>query len=268
MKLILPVLSLLWAAQTFAQMPLDSTYKETEIEDSLSALFIKPIQNPEKLLKRTIERLKLDLQQKHEVQKFQVGAIFTQVTLTPFAAGYTFSAKAGVGLEKIKLDKFSYEGPYELALADSAQIRSYLIQFATLSPVHAHKAYWESYKAMSPLVNFKETIKCYDVKADSIGDASGRCLLRFRFTWKVKQRKDFDWNHYNGNISGIAYFDSQTLRLTQFKGSAFMPSLQYITRLQYQIEYEEKVRTPVVKQINMIGAKDDMIMKATVRRSP
>ena len=248
-----------------AQEPWDSVYS-TEIEDSISSLFIKPIRKPEKLLKHIIERLQLDLQQKHEVKDYQVDANFSQDTLTPFVAGCIVSAEAGVGLDKVQLSEFFYKGPYELALADSAYIQSYLIQFATLSPVHAHKAYWESYKAMSPLVNFKETIRCYDVRADSIGDASGRNRLRFLFTWKKKQRKDFDWEHYQGNISGTAYFDSRTLRLKEFKGIAFIPSLQYIPRLQYQIEYEEKGRTPVVRQINIVGAKDNMLMEATVRR--
>ena len=245
-----------------AQEPKDSV----EMEDSMSSLFIKPIQKPDKLLKQIIERLKYDLQQKHNVKKYRVDANFSQGTLVPFSAGCVISAEAGVGLDKVHVEEFNYEGPYKLALADSSQIKSFLRQFATLSPIHAHKAYWDTYKAISPLVNYKETMKCYDVTADSIGDETGRTVVRFRFKWKEKQRKDFDWEHYNGEIIGMAYFDSRTLRLKKFKGGAFLPSLKYITRLYFQNDYEEKGKTPVIKQIIITGTKDDMEMKAMVSK--
>lgn len=264
MKRLLPILLLLWAAQVYSQEPLDTTFMEKE--DSISALYIKPIRKPEKLLKRVIERLQYDLQLKHEVRKFQIDANFSQGALVPFSASCIVSAEAGVGLENVHLDEFNYEGPYELALADSIYIKHFLLQFVTLSPIHAHKAYWETYKAKSPLLNHKETMRWYNVTADSIADEKGRSVIRFRFNWKSKQRADFDWEHYNGEIIGLAYFDSRTLRLKQFKGGAYLPSLKYITRLYFQNDYEEKSKTPVVKQITVSGTKDDMVMKATVQK--
>ena len=153
MKPWLPIFLLLVAVQGFGQEPLDSTFMEKE--DSISALYIKPIRKPEKLLKRVIERLQYDLQQKHEVRKFRVDANFSQGSLLPFSASSIVSAEAGVGLNKVHLDEFNYEGPYQLALADSNDIKHFLLQFATLSPVHAHKTHWETYKAKSPLVNYK-----------------------------------------------------------------------------------------------------------------
>lgn len=266
MKHMFPLLLLLWAVQAFSQEPLDSTKLMAEMEDSVSALYIKPIRKPEKLLKRVIERLQYDLQQKHEVRKFQVDANFSQGTLLPFSASCIVSAEAGVGLEKVHLDEFNYEGPYKLALVDSVDIKHFLLQFATLSPVHAQKAHWETYKAKSPLVNYKETMRWYNVTADSIADEKGRSVIRFRFNWKRKQRADFDWEHYYGEIIGIAYFDSRTLRLKQFKGGAYLPSLKYITRLYFQNDYEEKGKTPVLKQITVSGTKDDMVMKAIVQK--
>lgn len=268
MKHVLPLLmSLFWSLSASSQELPDSAKLMAEMEDSISALYIKPIRKPEKLLKRVIERLQYDLQQKHEVRRFRVDANFSQDTLTPFAASCVVSAEAGVGLDKVHIDEFNYEGSYELALADSIDIKHFLLQFATLSPVHAHKAHWETYLAKSPLVNYKETMKCYNVTADSIADEKGRSVIRFRFNWKKKQGADFDWEHYNGEIIGIAYFESRTLRLKQFKGGAYLPSLKYITRLYFQNDYEEKGKTPVLKQINVSGTKDDMEMKATVQRA-
>ena len=267
MKHLLILLFLLWTAQIYSQEPLDSAFL-AEKEDSISSLYIKPIRKPEKLLRRIIQRLQYDLQQKHETRRFQVEATFSQSTLAPFSASCVVSAEAGVGLNKVRMEEFNYEGSYKLALEDSLHIKDFLLQFATLSPVHAHKAYWETYTAKSPLVNYKETMRWYNVTADSIADAKGRSVIRFRFNWKRKQRADFDWEHYNGEIIGIAYFDCRTLRLKQFKGGAYLPSLKYITRLYFQNDYEEKGRTPVLKRIDISGTKSDMEIKAMVNRLP
>ena len=43
MKRLLPIISLFCAAQTLAQVPLDSAYRDIEMEDSISSLAIKPI---------------------------------------------------------------------------------------------------------------------------------------------------------------------------------------------------------------------------------
>lgn len=265
-RLLHIILFFAWVHGTsFAQVPQDSSFWD-EKEDSISALYIKPIPKPEKLLKSVIERLQFDLKRKHSVKRYQVGAIFSQDPLTPFSASLIISAERGVGLEKIKKEEFRYEGPYSLALEDTSMISCFLLQFASLSPVHAHKAYFETYMAMSPLANAKETMRCYDVAADSIADGMGRAVLRFRFKWKKTQHRDFDWGRYQGEITGTAYFDSRTLQLKQFKGEAHLPSLKYDTRLHYQVDYYERSKTPILKQINVVGTKDDMVMKATVRK--
>ena len=237
-----------------------------EMEDSISVLSIKPIRKPEKLLKRIIERLKIDLQQEHETCSYQIEASFSQDALMPFSASGIVLAEAGVGLDKARIEDFRYDGPYDLAFEDTVHIKSFLLQFATLSPVHAHKAYWETYKAKSPLLNAKETMRCYDVTADSIADGIGRSVIRFCFAWKEKQAKDFDWDHYNGEITGTAYFDSRTLRLSGFKGKVYLPSLKYITRLHYQVDYYEREKTPVVRCLKVQGTKDDMEIRATIRK--
>ena len=263
MKHLLTLLFLLWTAQIYSQEPLDSAFL-AEKEDSISSLYIKPIRKPEKLLRRIISRIQMDMKQKHEVCRYQVETTFSQGTLAPFFASMLISAEAGVGLEKVRQDAFRYDGPYTLEEQDTMQIKAFLIQFATLSPVHAHKAYWNNYLAWTPLSNAKETIERYNITADSIADAKGRSVLRLRFASKKKRREDFDWEYYFGEITGTAYLDSRSLRLLRFNGEAFLPSLRYETRLRYQVTYEQGGTWPVVKSIVIDGTKDDMVLKATV----
>ena len=259
------VFFLLLGCTSGAQEPADGLPSwEEETEDSISALLIKPIRKPERLLRQIIMRLGYDAEKKHEVGLYKVDATFNQDYLVPFSASLLFTAEAGVGLEKVKVEEFSYYGTYELSQRDSGQITGHLLQFATLSPVHAHKALY-GYEAMSPLMNAKETLRCYDVTADSIADAKGRTVLRFRFSWKEKQRKDFDWGRYQGHIAGTAYFDSRSLAIRQFKGEAHLPSLKYITHLNYRVIYGRREGQPVVRHISVDGEKEDMQMKATVQ---
>ena len=264
MKRILPILFLLLAVNAFGQTPLDSIFP-METEDSVSALAIKPITKPEKLLKQVIERLQLDLQQKHKVRKYRIEATFWQETLVPFSFGCTLSAEAGVGLEKVELDELWYEGPYELNAVDTAHLKAFLRQFATLSPVHAHKVYSEYGKAASPLLKYKDTRNMYNVKAFDIDDASGRGVYRFQFIWAKGQPKDiFERAVNKGEITGTAYFDHSSLRLKDFKGEAHFLT-KYDTRLRYQIDYYEKTKTPILRQIRIAGTRDNMLMQATVR---
>lgn len=251
------------ALESSGQVPWDFAYPD-EKEDSISSLSIKPVPKPEKLLKQIIQRMELDLQQKHKVRKYKVEATFWQEALVPFSFGCMLSAEAGVGLNKVKLEDLWYEGPYELNGQDTLQLTAFLRQFATLSPIHAHKTYWEQSLAKSPLLKYKDTKDNYNVSAYTISDETGRGVHRFQFAWKKEHDKEFRSIFHTGEISGTAYFDAPTLCLTQFKGEAFLPS-SYDTRLRYQIDYYEKSKTPILKQIKIVGTKDDMIMQATVK---
>jgi len=259
---VLTLILLTTALESFTQVPWDFAYPD-EKEDSISSLSIKPVPKPEKLLKQIIQRLELDLQQKHKARKYKVEATFWQEALVPFSFGCTLSAEAGVGLNKVELGELWYEGPYELNNKDTIQLRDFLYQFATLSPIHAHKTYSERSLAKSPLLKYKDAKNNYNVSAYTISDETGRGVHRFQFAWKKGHSMDFNWEFHTGEISGTAYFDGLTLRLTQFKGEAFLPS-GYETRLRYQVDYYEKSGTPILKQIKIVGTKDDMIMQATV----
>ncbi|MBR4130708.1 MAG: hypothetical protein IKU02_07300 [Bacteroidaceae bacterium] len=52
MKRLLPILLLLWAVQAFAQELRDSAF--WEMEDSVSAMAIKPVEHPEELLQANV----------------------------------------------------------------------------------------------------------------------------------------------------------------------------------------------------------------------
>ena len=252
---------LVWSLSASSQELSDSAYWETEMEDSVSSFAIKPIKRPKKLLKQVIEKIILDAHQKPKTNRYQIEATFGEGSPSSFAVTCNFSAEAGFGLEKLKLEKFHYEGPLKLTLRDTISIESFLLNWAAVNPVRMHKEYfsWNEIKSSNDIL--KKTIEGLDehiITAYNISDASGRAVYRISF--EPKKRK-----YYATEITGTAYFDSTTLRMTQFKGETHVG---YGSRIRYQIDYEEKGKTPVVKQINMIGAKDDMIMKATVRRSP
>ena len=278
MRLITIFVSCMFAQSIWAQISSD-TFLLDEKQDSILPLLIKPIKREctKDLLKRVIERIQYDLRQPNnrktkddadcKVRKYQVDASFNQDPLLPFSASLLFTAEAGIGLKNVKEERISFEGTNELTPQDCSLIKSNLIQFVTLSPIHAHKAYWESYRAVSPLLDAKETMRCYDVTADSIADAKGRSVLRIHFTWKTKQDKFFCWELYQGHISGTAFFDSQSLRLKQFSGMANMPSAKYLTSLHYNIEYSKKGKRPVVRRIQVTGTKGNMTMKANVQEA-
>jgi len=71
MRHLLSILLLLVWVQgaAFAQAPLDSDFS-VEKEDSISALSIKPVKRPKKLLKKVIERIILDSKQKHRINNY------------------------------------------------------------------------------------------------------------------------------------------------------------------------------------------------------
>ena len=262
-RLIFILFFIIKALESSSQVPWDFAYSD-EKEDSISALAIKPLAKPEKLLKQIIQRLELDLQQKHKVRKYKVEATFWQETLVPFSFGCSLSAEAGVGLEKVELDEFWYEGPYDLNNQDTIQLKDFLRQFATLSPVHAHRVY-SGNNAASPLLKYRDTRNMYDVKAFDIDDASGRGVYRFQFIWKKGQPRDIFERAFNkGEITGTAYFDHSSLRLKDFKGEAHFLT-KYDTRIRYQIDYYKNTKTPILRQIKIAGTRDDMIMQATVK---
>lgn len=276
--LIVIWLFVLFPAMGLAQVPLEFAYSEAEKEDSISALSITPLEarKTDSLLKKVITRLEQDLRQTRDSCQCQIEATFVQGRWTPFSAEGILTAEADIGLKvrdvySASFDMFSYDGPYELGYEDSSLIKYNLVQLATLSPIHAHGVNFPFHgTAMSPLTDYKKTRRCYTVTAFRIIDASGRSVYRMTFERKEPQQR-FKAAHreYNAksSINGTAFFDGETLQLTQFKGEAYLPSMFWDAHFRYQIDYEEKDEKPVLKQIRIAGERADMVITATVHNT-
>ena len=272
MKRLLPILLLLCAAQAFSQEPLDSV-SFAEMEDSISSLAFKRLKSTQadKLLWKVIRRCNKDLQQKHEVSKYNIIATFNRDSFPSYSINCVISAEAGIGLEKVKLDDFISSGVYELTRRDSIYIREYLRTFVTLSPISARGWFFipvgSKVGLLSPFLDYSRTTKYYYMGAYSISDEMGRGVYRMVFVRnKKRQLKNVDRRYDPPEITGTAYIDTNTYQLKQFKGKAYLPTLQYDPYLNYQVDYEENCDTPILKQINISWSRDKTLIRATVSR--
>ena len=266
MRRLLPIIFLLCSAQFFAQESQDSIL--WEMEDSISAMTIKLLKPSQtrKLLKQVIKRFQQDLQQEYKTGRYQITATFNRDTLAPLSVSRTVSAKAGIALpyHDVRSNDFKYEGTYKLNHRDSVYIADYLNVFPSLSPNHVpwvlHLYY--SYHghidkdALLPFENYSETVFYYNVTAYSIIDAAGRGAYRFIFTRNGVKRfgRDvvFGKKYDVGELTGTAYFDSRTLRITQFKGKARVPTEMHTIHYRIQNDYEEDNELPVLRQTKLV----------------
>ncbi len=263
MKHLLPILLLLVWVQgaAFAQAPLDSAFS-VEKEDSISALSIKPVKRPKKLLKKVIERIILDSKQKHRINNYIMEATIGEGSPNSFAVSCIISAEAGFDLEDVKMDKFHYEGTIPLSQQDTITIESLLLERAMLSPVRGHRTYfsWKGTKSTYDIVT--ETIEGLEennsVEAFTISSESGKGVYRISFAPMKKTR-------YNAIRTGTAYFDCNTFRMTQFKGETRLHTLEYNSHIHYLIDYEKKSKVPVVKQIKTVSTSNNIKMTTFMR---
>lgn len=266
-----------WVFSASSQELPDSSYWEAEMEDSISSFTFKRLKSTQadKLLWKVIRRCNKDLQQKHEVSKYNIIATFNRDSFPSYSINCVISAEAGIGLEKVKLDEFIYSGMYELTRRDSTYIREYLKTFATLSPINARKTTMgglafvpagSKVGPLSPFLDYSRTTKFYYIGAYSISNEMGRGVYRMVFVRnKKRQLKNVDRRYDPQEITGTAYIDTNTYQLKQFKGKAYLPTLQYDSYLNYQVDYEENCDTPILKQINISWPRGKTLIKATVQ---
>ena len=260
-----------------------SAYLE-EMDDSISALAIKPIKpsQTKKLLKQIIKRFKQDLKQEHEVGKYRTDATFIREMLAPFSVCRIASAKPGIALSHPDNDyrslKFDYEGPYELTYQDSSYINHYLNTFPKICSnylpwvlhlyytVHGHI----DKGPLLPFEKYSETMYYYRVTAYSIFDAAGRSVYRFTFARNGVKRygKDMVYGKkYDvGELVGTAYFDSQSLRILQFNGKARVPTESHIINIRLQNDYDEDNGSPVLRQTKLVWEAKGTKIKAKIHR--
>lgn len=288
MKHLMTLLLLLtWAQAGLAQEPQEDSFF-AEKEDSISALAIKPVKKPYKLLKKVIKQLQLDSKQRPDVCKYNINATFRRETLESFSVNRSVTAEVGIDLKREDVKKtreFCYTGPYELHRQDSIFIRGYLNQFALLSPNHVpymnavlvgKTSPYPSFRSLGiylgevlyPLKKYNTTSYYYNVTAYSIDDASGRGTYRLHFVRnREKHVVKYAGKVYDlGEVTGTAYFDSHTLHIMQFKGKARLLSHQHVVHLRYLIDYDTTGDTPVLRRIRLIWEAGGTVIEATVEK--
>ncbi|MBR4131262.1 MAG: hypothetical protein IKU02_10150 [Bacteroidaceae bacterium] len=289
MKHLLPIFLLVWAAQAFGQEPLDSAFWDAEMEDSVSAMAIKPLDpsQTKKLLKQIIKRFNQDLKQKHEVGKYRTDATFIRETLAPFSVSRIESLKPGIAphnpdndFQLFLLPKFNYEGPYELTYRDSLYISHYLNTFPRICPNYLPTVphLYNTIRGhidkgpLLPFEEFSETMYYYKVTAYSIFDAAGRSVYRFTFARNGVKRygKDvvYGKKYDVGELVGTAYFDSQSLRILQFNGKGRVPTEDHVINIRFQNDYDEDNGSPALRQTKLVWEAKGTKIKATVQRIP
>ena len=69
-----------------------------------------------------------------------------------------------------------------------------------------------------------------------------------------------------GELTGSAYVDSRTLRLTQFKGNARLPTELHTIRIRYQNDYDEDKGLPVLQQTKLVWEAKGTKINATIQK--
>ncbi len=257
---------------------LQSFAYKSEKEDSVSAISFKRLKSvqTERLIWKVIKQCKKDSEQKHEVHKYKIDATFSRDSLPPYVVYcILYTDNANIGLKDVKIKSFDYSGIYKLSLQDSAFIINYLDLFATLSPVYAHKPNVSlrfvgmgiDMEPLSPLTDFDKTYKFYNVGAYKISDGSGREIFRIAFVRNKKRLlKNFDKKYEPEQITGTAYFDTKTYHIKRFEGKAYLPTLQYDSYLNYEIDYDDYSEMPILKQTKINWLRGGTQITASVQR--
>ena len=268
MKRFLPFIFLLWALQTFCQEPLDSTF--WEMEDSVSAMAIRPIEKPKELLMRIFERLMKDVQQKHSRRDYKMEAAYN-ISAPPslyVRQAFTVEGDDGIAIYRAKCERgpMQLEGPYRITKQDSSKILfSLALEFGHSMHMKSLRNIGEGFESVGISYLFshyklgtiyRAFMKEYNVKVYSIGDASGRGVYRIELEEK-KSRKD----PYRKNLTLIEkwYFDQESLRLTQINLDYY--SKERRTRVQY--DYGEEMGSPVMTKYTYILVLNKRLMHKT-----
>ena len=265
MKRALLLLCLLsWVLSASSQELPDSTFLDAEMEDSISAMAIKPIKEPKELLDSIIAQLIRDWERKPTVAHWyrveNRTFPFPKHPTYPVVSSYIFPAGSGITLKTIgKPEYFRFEGPVNLAPQDTAGVMFALAMFSTSSPILDHVYSRSESDKKTKCEIFQKLMSLYDVKVYSISDESGRGVYRVNYT-PNKKIKATNWKYYEVMVTGTAYFDLKTLRILQAKGDKsyceYYPKLEVSRGGSYQIDYEMEGDAPVFKR-KWSGSKEE-----------
>ena len=261
-----------------AQESSDSAFLDAEKEDSMSLLSIKPVKHPKKLLKQIFERFNEDLKETHMSRRYIVEGTFRKSKFPPFSAKGIYTVEGDNGLEVIReradrdnitLEDFSYDEPHELSSQDTLSLIGDLAELLNFSPTHASHKYYQVYYPPAPFVNYSETTRWYDIKAYEIEYGPDKGAYRIQLD-KKKNRylwREDDHEHWLGDYKVTAYFDRNTLRITQFKGETTSEIAEYPFNLgstgskRFLIDYDNVRGKPVLKRIILISTSDNTTTK-------
>lgn len=272
---------LLMAGSVVAQEPHELS-SLNEMEDSLSSFSVIPLKSAQasKVLRLVIRRYHKDQKKINEKYKYHVSATFRQDSLAPFTAKCVVSPYAGMDLFddiSVFTEDFVYDGQYDLNKVDSIYIRRYLKHFARMSPTYVPMIYTlhrgnarplglNMKDLLYPLVDYDMTQQYYNYSVFRIEDSAGRRVYRIVFS-RNKKKKQYMYAgnvHNVGEVTGTAYFDGKTMRLTQFKGRARRPTDRYDINIRYRNDYEEKNDALVLKRTIIAWKASDIEIQAKV----
>ena len=300
MKRLLPIISLFCAAQTFAQVPLDSAYWDTEIDDSIRSFAIKPVEHPEELLMQALVRLEKDMQCKHSKREYHLAAILnnwsdhtltlvspdikttetTTNTMPPLTCRRTFTVEGDNGFD-IMNPKYAVKSPLSVEMPYYVPVtledRSF-IEFKLSSPfsyentlhVEVNRSQYKfmeiyhlfTYYTLEKI--YKSILEVYDVTAYYIGDDSGKGVYRIHLDEKKRQRtREAQESYQNQEMKW--YLDSQSLRLTQINAKRLFNG--YVTI--YRNDFGEENGAPVLTKATKLTCKGNrLIQRTAIQCSP
>lgn len=275
MKRWLPIFFLLWAVQAFAQEPLDSAFMDAEVEDSISAMSIKPIKRPKKLLDSIIVQVILDSEQKPLVCKYRTACTTGLHTSSPTTSSCILHAIANIQVKSTgKGEEFRYDGPRRLTnLHDTASVYSALK--SCLDGDYMLGLVQKCADETSVFQSFKYLMSLHHIKVYSISDEKGRGVYRVDFS----PRKNIGYGYHGFKYNGTAYFD-RNFHIKQIETDKIVPSSFDIMGRQaetlihticqhYRMDFEEVDGKPIVKQIEGTHSVDHQLdAKFIVKRLP
>lgn len=268
-RLLCSFLLFAWMSGISAQTTVKSA-DVVEKEDSMRVLSIIPVRHPKSLVKQIFKRLKRDMKQRHGSRRYKIEGDFRIDPFPPFSASCIYPVESDNGLEiqeGNRLEEFCYKGVEKLSPGDSAFIRGQLLLYLSFSPVHSSEYYNGGHYPPSPFVFFDETNRWYKIKAFKISYGENsvyRVHLDKKKTHKLGKFKDRETWH--NDDSDTIYFDCNTLRIKEFKGSSIREDSIPWKESYFQVEYDEEEGSPVLKQIHHIRRNNHMVRKATAKR--
>lgn len=254
-KRIFIILLFLVDFSAYSQELYDMTYKETEVEDSISAMSFVRIRKPKALLDSIIVQVIRDSQQKPLACKYQVEERGTD--LHPSTSRCEFYAKANIRIKAIgKPGEFHYEGtPLLRNYYDTARVCHAMREFCLEGDYMLGLVQKDCMNDETVLQSFEHLMSLHHIKVYRISDGSGRGIYRVDFF----PRKHIGYGRAGSKFTGTAYFDRR-LRLMQIKADKISPtsfkmgrqvdkplSLTHLER--YQMDFEETDGRNVVKLI-------------------